>query len=55
MNYFAELEALSLLTELIAAIPGAIAPALLVLAVCLGLCVFVDRAVDVTSDDPAQT
>ncbi len=31
--------------------PGAMFPALLLLAVCLGICVFVDGAIDRASDD----
>jgi len=54
MDYFTKLDAFPILAELIAAIPGSIAPALMMLAACLGLFAFVDGVVDATDDHRAQ-
>lgn len=54
MDYFTKLDAFPVLADLIAAIPGTIAPALMVLAACLCLFAFVDGVVDAADDHRAQ-
>ena len=54
MDTLARLDVLGVLGAWITGIPDAIGPTLLVLAVCLGAFIFVDRAVDAKVDDRAQ-